>query len=328
MQPHYPSFHMHSRFLPFAAALLLLTSCSGATPPVSDSNPTDPFSSSSSESLAETHNVSYIGTIRPAGISIYMEGTHRLELNDGRFLLLSSETVDLNGYVDVQAEVIGSVRPTVEEGGTIMSVEQIRMVESSSDSSAATSQEVFSSSSSSTSIIAPSAPVPPQQASSGKPIVFSSTAAVPASSQTSLPPPPPPADQSAQVILMAKQDLSSVKWTQAYCAPPTIGFCFPVHRNWYFMSFGAATQALWHVEVGSDAIEMIGQGPLSINLMGGALSTKGVSDKEVRIEGSEVIGYREWTKDRHIQISAPVSLKAAVDYITAHLTPAEEQILP
>ena len=124
---------------------------------------------------------------------------------------------------------------------------------------------------------------------------------------------------------MAKQKMDAANWTQAYCAPPTVGFCVPVHRNWYFKSFGAASASLWHIEVGAQTIENISEGPITVDLLGGALSTKGISDNEVRTEGSTVRGYREWTKDRHIEISAPSALKDAVTYMTQHLSAMEEQ---
>ncbi|MDD5041493.1 MAG: hypothetical protein PHX87_06395 [Candidatus Peribacteraceae bacterium] len=316
---------MRFRLLPVLVTGLLLASCGGAAP----TTPTDDLlsSSSSSESaIVETHNVSFTGTVRPAGISIYMEGTHRLELGDGRFILLASDTVDLNGYVGEQAEVTGSIRPTVEEGGAIMRVEQIRLLERSSASStdadpsadpsaasAAVSSSVALSSASSPASVASSTP------SSKSASVASASRSSSAASVASV-----AVDVSAQVTSMAKQNLATANWTQAYCAPPTIGFCVPVHRNWYFKSFGTASEALWHVEVGSLSIENISDGPITVNLFGGALSTKGIADNEVRDDGSTVRGYREWTKDRHIEISAPSALMEAVTYMTQHLSAMEE----
>ena len=122
---------------------------------------------------------------------------------------------------------------------------------------------------------------------------------------------------------MAKQNLAESNWTQAYCAPPTVGFCIPVHRNWYFKSFGAGTSALWHVEVGAQSIETVGQGPIRVDLLGGTLESKDILDGAVRTEGAEVAGYRTWTKDRHIRISAPSSLQDAVSYMTKHLMAQE-----
>lgn len=303
---------MRLRTLPLFLAGLLLVSC-GSTSPVPTPEE-DLSSSSSSESpVIETRNVSFTGTVRPAGISIYMEGTHRLELGDGRFILLSSDTVDLNGYVGERAEVTGSIRPTVEEGGTIMRVEQVRLTEESSSVASPAAAQSSSSFASSLAAVASSAPAapPPASSSAEQASVSSSDVAV-------------SADISAQVTSMAKQNFAAANWTQAYCSPPTVGFCIPIHRNWYFKSFGAATASLWHVEVGAQAIENVSDGPIAVNLFGGSVSAKGISDQEIRDDGQIVRGYREWTKDRHIEISAPSALRGAVEYMTQNLSAMEE----
>ena len=93
---------------------------------------------------------------------------------------------------------------------------------------------------------------------------------------------------------MAKQDFATSNWTQAYCAPPTIGFCVPIHRNWYFKSFGSATEALWHLEIGSQEVENTHDGSIAVNLMGGSLASEGVGEGDVRDDGTTVRGYREW----------------------------------
>jgi len=121
---------------------------------------------------------------------------------------------------------------------------------------------------------------------------------------------------------MAKQNFGASNWTQAYCSSH-IGFCFPIHRNWYFMSFGAAAQAVWHVEVSSEQIGAVGDGPLTVNLVSGTLSAKGVADGALVESGDSVIGYKEWTENRHFEVKAPIALKEAVSYITQHFTATE-----
>lgn len=302
--------------LPLLALGLLLASC-GGSPPATPPDETSSSSSSSESAVVETRNVTFAGTIRPAGISIYMEGTHRLELSDGRFILLSSETVDLNGYVGEQVETTGSIRPTVEEGGTIMRVEQIRLLDSSSLSSSisatVSSSSASAASASSVSSAAVSSSTAASSLPSSRPAVSSASSALSVS-----------IDVSVQVASMAKQDLSAANWTQAYCSPPAIGFCIPVHRNWYFKSFGTASEALWHVEVGSASVENLSDGAIAVNLLGGSLQSKGVSDNDIRDDGTTVRGYRDWTKDRHVEIAAPAALKAAVEYMTLHLSAMEE----
>src|SRR3989338_1256723 len=113
--------------LPF----ILLANCSGPAQPKDQEDGTNEApeisgsteasdSSTGDSAIRETKNVIYQGIVKPAGISIYQQGTHRLLLPDGRFILLESSSVDLNGYVDEQVELLGALRPTVEGAGTIM----------------------------------------------------------------------------------------------------------------------------------------------------------------------------------------------------------------
>ncbi|MFA7681711.1 MAG: hypothetical protein WCX61_01640, partial [Candidatus Peribacteraceae bacterium] len=111
-----------SPFLCLAAALTL-TGCvqppSGQPSDVADEESSSIVSSVSSESdltERETKNVTYQGVVQASGISIYQQGTHRLMMPDGRFILLESTDVDLNGYVGEEVEVTGALRPTVEAG--------------------------------------------------------------------------------------------------------------------------------------------------------------------------------------------------------------------
>ncbi|MDD5750909.1 MAG: hypothetical protein PHS73_00115 [Candidatus Peribacteraceae bacterium] len=316
---------MRLRTLPLLFIALLLTACFGSTPPEPIEDDLPPASSSSSESIAETHNVVYAGKIQPAGVSIFMEGTHRLILPDGRFILLQSETVDLNGYVGEEAEVTGAVRPTVEQGGTIMRVEQIRLLTSSSassaaDSSLATSAVSSNAASSTWSSAASSTSAPPSSAASSRAVMPPSSQSSSAASAASV----ASVDLTARIALMAKQDLAESNWTRAYCTSH-IGFCIPVHRNWWFKSFGASSPSLWHLEVSAEEIEREGDGPLAVDLRSGSASAAGASDGEVRTEGDSVTGYKDWTENRYFAIRAPAALAGAVEYMLQHLTPMDQQ---
>lgn len=278
----------------------------------------------------ETANVSYRGTVQPSGISIYMEGTHRLVLDDGRFVLLTSESVDLNDYVNQEVELRGAIRPTVEGNGMIMRVESATVVASSSVSSEAassessSSSEVSSSTTSSSSIAAStvssaalsksSVPASSKPASSVavSSSVASSVAAVSAASQAAS----GGSAYEARVSAMAKDDLTPAKWTQRYCSSH-IGFCFDVHKNWWYKSFGTTTNALWIVEISSEEINMPGEGPITVKLLSGELT--GATDGQVTSNGGMAIGYRSWTEGRHFEITAPVSLQGAVTVITNNL---------
>jgi hypothetical protein len=130
------------------------------------------------------------------------------------------------------------------------------------------------------------------------------------------------AEIEARIEAMAKENMTASNWTQQYCSS-WIGFCIPVHRDWWYKSFGASAPALWHVELNSQEIVELGEGPIVANLVTGALSTVGASDGEARSQGEFLIGYRAWTENRHFEISGPANLGAAIEYITKNLTSYE-----
>jgi hypothetical protein len=111
-----------------------------------------------------------------------MEGTHRLELEDGRFVLLEANGLILDDYLAMDVEVFGATRPTVEGGAIIMRVE--RVAEFVESSVAASSEDMLPSSSSISSAAVSVAPVVPSSApaavsrASVAPVVSSSAPAV------------------------------------------------------------------------------------------------------------------------------------------------------
>ena len=129
---------MNRSSLLVAASFALLAACTPTTPGTSDSSASSAGTAASASSVVETRNVSYRGTVENQGVSIFMEGTHKLELDDGRFILLQSDVVDLNASVGMKVEVLGAVRPTVEQGGQIMRVERVTSLEMPSSSSSVT----------------------------------------------------------------------------------------------------------------------------------------------------------------------------------------------
>jgi hypothetical protein len=313
------------RSITLALALLPLAGCSLFA------TPTPPAEEEQASSIAETKNVIYRGTLLPLGTSIYMEGTHRLELEDGRFVLLEANGLILDDYLAMDVEVFGATRPTVEGGGIIMRVERIaEFVESS----VATSSEALSSSSSVISsamssaapAIPSSAPTVPSRASaapaipSSAPSVVSSAAPAPASSASSV------ANDavSLRAMSMAKTKMDPANWTQNYCSTH-INFCIPVHKNWYYVSFGATSSSLWHVELSSEELVALGDGPVSVVLVAGAAPA---ADGQVTTEDGKTTGIRAWTNNRHFVISAPAILETAVRYVTQELKTAPASSAP
>ena len=121
---------------------------------------------------------------------------------------------------------------------------------------------------------------------------------------------------------MSKDDLAMGQWTQQYCTSH-IGFCIPVHRNWWFKSFGTTTSYLWHVEVSPEELQGLGDGPLVINLISGGIPAS--DDTTFKGQGDFVVGLRSWTENRHFEITAQKELRSAVEYMTKNLTVYEAQ---
>lgn len=306
------------RFLSLFAFSLLLASCGNRMGEVPTSDEPQEQSSSSKSEVQVTTNVTYRGVVEKAGISIYMEGTHRLSLPEGRVLLLQSSARDLNGYIGEDVFVTGDIRPTVEAGGIIMDVKDIALADGGEASSAEASSEESSAAETSSAASSAPASVPPVISSSASSAAASSVAAQTSSA------PQQQASDIAQIhaTAMAKSDMSAEKWSQKYCSSH-IGFCVPVHKNWWFKSFGTTTNFLWHVEIGPEELQSLGDGPLVVNLVSGGLATLSVQDREIRAQGDYVVGYRSWTDNRHFEITAPANLRTAVVYMTDHLAAAE-----
>lgn len=302
------------RFLVLALTLVPLAACNPF------GGPADPVAEDAQESSrAETRNVVYRGTLLPLGASIYMEGTHRLTLEDGRFILLEANGLLLDEYLNREVEVFGTTRATVEGGGIIMRVERVAELAASS---AASSEAAVSSDALSSSAVASSAPAAPASRAPAPASVAPPSSAPVASSQA---PVGEVASSSAEsdalslrAAAMAKANMDAANWTQEYCSTH-IQFCIPVHKNWYYVSFGATSSSQWHVELSSEEILALGDGPVTIVLHTG---TTPAADGHVTVEGGVATGYRAWTNNRHFVISAPAVLEAAVRHITQELTAA------
>ena len=85
------------------------------------------------------------------------------------------------------------------------------------------------------------------------------------------------------------------------------------------MSFGASAGSLWHIEVSSQELNNVGDGPLSVNLMAGTAESAGGTDGQVSTQGGGIVGYKN-LGDKHIEVRAPANLQTAVTYILAHIT--------
>lgn len=296
------------------AGLALLSACTPAVPPE------DSAATESSSPAVQPRMAMAEGTIQKEGVSITMQGTHRLLTDTNEELLLKSSTVDLDSYLDERVRVSGDVTATVEAGGVIMEVESIERVtpgdlpvvlEEGSSSEAASSQ---------------AASLPSPTSSSAKPSVSSAArssirpamSSVTAASSVVVQPQESSsvmgttADTNVSVKAMAKAQVDSSNFNQTYCSSH-IGFCIPYHRNWYYQSFGAnVSPYLWHVEVADHAVENQGDGAIVINLVSG--SFEGQESTAVE-QGDFVVASRQWTGNRHFEVSGPAELRAAVEFM-------------
>ena len=322
---------MYKFLLPLFALAILLTGCVSTSEPPQEEIIEEPEIIEDvvkeEPPIRETKDVQYTGIVRPAGISIYQEGSHRLLLPDGRFILLESKTADLNGYVNEEVDITGALRPTVEAGGMIMRVETISLLDSpepeiavvdaeeesaddSDDIDSPTNEEVVAEEDNQPIESEESAgePVEPQEEDKDEEEVVEVEKEVE---------PRPVISEALQerINLMSKQNYSADQWTQEYCTAHK-EFCFPVHRNWWYKSFGATSSALWHVEVSTSEIFDLWEGPIRIELFPAGVGSKQASDKEVRSEGTTLVGYRNWLDNTHFEISGDPSLEEAIRYIT------------
>ncbi len=276
--------------------------------------------------IRETQNVSYQGIVETANVGIVMQGTHQLRLSDGRVVLLESQDIDLNAYLGKKVSVFGATRPTVEGAQIIMRVEEVILLEdvasssASVESSSESSEQESDAVSSDTASVGTASSIASSKAASSKAAVLSSAAPSSAAAAASA---AASADSvSADIMVhanaMAKDNLAPANWTQQYCTAH-IGFCIPVHRNWWFKSFGTTTSSLWHVEISNAEMNSLGEGPIVIKLLAGNSGSEKATDGQVRVQGDTVVGFKDWDGNEHFEISAPVNLQAAVAYLTENL---------
>jgi hypothetical protein len=70
---------------------------------------------------------SYTGTIKPMGMSIFMQGSHQLVDGDGEMIVIlqSDGDVNLQKFENKKVKVSGTASDTVEAGGKILNVSSI-----------------------------------------------------------------------------------------------------------------------------------------------------------------------------------------------------------
>lgn len=328
-------------------SLLLLSACSR----LGIGGGAESSSSSSSQSEQATQNVTYQGTVEDTGVSVYQQGTHKLILENGSFILLESPSIDLDAYLGRRIEARGSTSSTVEAGGTIMMVAEVTDLDTSSSSASAkmcggiagiacdpgmncvddpsdscdpnqggadcSGICVPSSVSSSSSVAAASSSAPVASSSSmvavGSAPPASSAMSVSSSSVVS-------GDIEAKIVAMAKEDFTNAaRWTQTYCSQH-MGFCLPVHKNWYYKSYGSKTGSLWRVEFDNAELpDTPDSGVIKLNVISGTSASVGGSSGQVSVNGPAAVGYFDFD-GKHFEISGDARLRAAIEYMISHIT--------
>lgn len=343
----------------FFTSFLLLSACTpGSSDQQSSSSSSESSASSQASDLPETMNVTYTGTLEALTATPSADASHQLVMDSGRNILLQSTDINLQlgSYVGKRVDVRGSLN--VSGSAPVLRVTEVTVLDAASSSSAhqlcggiaalpcpdgftctddpsdtcnpaaggadcsgVCTQSPAESTSSSTESSAPSS----SSSASVKPSVSSSSSAasvakVPASSVSSSSSAAVAIAPSEPVVAqMAKQNYSTAGiWTQKYCTGH-VGFCVPVHKNWYYKSFGATTSTLWHVEFGIGEIDALGQGGISLNLISGTAEAAGGIDGKTEEKAGIIVGYKNWDGGKHIQIAADARLTEAVTYMLGHL---------
>ncbi len=364
------------RIVTLISSSFILAACSLSSQTENDATTSAPNSDTviSSSVATLTRNVSFTGRVEDLGPSIYMQGTHKLALEDGRFILLDAASADvlLPEYVGEQVEATGSTETTVEGGATILHVERIVRLLSDSASSASMASSaapqycggiaalecspgytcvddttdscdpmnggadcsglclpsVMASSSSVTSSVAASMKASSSALSSSarsvSSVAFSSSvssAAISSSVSSSV-----ISSKEAVIALMAKRKdyASQERWPKKYCSMH-IGFCVPVYKNWYYISFGANGGSLWHVEFSEVDFSSLGEGVIMLDLKKGSSLSSAIRDGAVEVNGTTVIGYKDWGEEYHFEVSADARLKSAVQYLIDNIHSAQDQ---
>ncbi len=337
-------------FATIAASALTLSACNLVDVEYDDPKAQDNASEIAKDvPVRETKNVTYTGVVQPAGISVYNQGSHRLVLQGGKFVLLESDDLDLNGYVAEKVQIFGSLRPTVEAGGMIMRVESIELVdpkeeelkeileelpvvdpdaqepleeesveeESVEEESVEEPTEESLDPDEPNPIDLPEVPEVPEEPAEEEPPVEEIVEEIVSEEDPVVEPTgEPTAEYLERVEVMSRQDYAAANWTQQYCTSH-ISFCAPIHRNWWFKSFGATSSTLWHVELSPAPIENLGEGPIVVELIAGTI---GDASGTVDTTSGEAVGYKEWTFGRYFRISGDTSLEEAITYITNNIT--------
>jgi hypothetical protein len=312
------------KLAPLLVTVLALSSCGFGASTQTPANDMIAFSSSSIVQQEFTGE----GIIQRIAVGTYPVGTHALLRDDGSLVaLLLSSSVRLDDYVDNQVRVTGLAEPSSEPGVSLVTVAVVEAVSASSslESSSASSEsssmqssaEVATSSSvSSSSSLVSSAPVVSSKSSSS--VVVSSKTVVSSSVSSSTPVVQVSSSSvDPKLAAMQRSTVGSELFVSQYCTVNG-GFCIPMHKKWYFTSFQRQAGTLWHVEIGPQEINALGEGLIVVDLIKGPLPADS-ADQTAVVSGNDVLVYKAW-KENHLVVKAPVTLQSQAEYIAKNVT--------
>lgn len=306
--------------------VLVLQSCSSLWPfgDYADDEAMSSSSASSAETLTRYTDVSLQGTLmfQPGSATNY-----ELRTPGGSVFALATGTTSYAEYEGKEVQIAGTLEESLDGSVRLLTVKEItEVVGEKSSSSEESSSSVASVSSAAVSSFSASSKA---SAASSKASVASVVSSAPAAaSSASAPSTGDGSSVHSEEWLARAKKMSRSRgpeaWTQQYCSSH-IGFCFPVRSDFWYRSFGAAAGSLWHVEISSEDILNLGDGPLVVDLVTGRLEGD-LSDGLIREADGTVFGYRNWTNNRYMRVSAPSELYASVEIITKGIVPYEAPV--
>lgn len=310
------------KLAPLFVTVLALSSCGFGASTQTPANDMIAFSSSSVAQQEFTGE----GIIQRITVGTYPVGTHALLRDDGSLVaLLLSSSVRLDDYVDNQVRVTGVSEPSSEPGVSLVTVAVVEAMsassslESSSVSSESSSMEASSEAATSSSIVS-SAPVVSSKSSSSVVVSSKASSVTVISSSVSSSTSVTQASSSSidpKLAAMQRNSVGSELFVSQYCTTNG-GFCIPMHKKWYFTSFQRQAGTLWHVEIGPQEINALGEGLIVVDLVKGPLPADS-ADQTAVVSGNDVLVYKAW-KENHLVVKAPVTLQSPAEYIAKNVT--------
>lgn len=70
-----------------------------------------------------------------------------------------------------------------------------------------------------------------------------------------------------------------------------------------------------------EEIDGLGDGAIILNLVAGSSASMSAADGEIKTQGRDIIGFKDWNDDTHFEIIADARLQEAVSYMVERISP-------